>query len=203
MPPRRRNPKGAWGLHDLGPRGGRDTSLGATNTWAPHPCQGSHGNYYQSADGSWLGNDKYCDVSGVFNDPYDAAVRFGWWGTNNDGSLTKVGEYQDLDSSPFWDIDMIRSDGVRTWDGWLTGLDNEANDARLRFYGPLMTADVAFQRFLRRWDHDPLTGLDLAPNTSPPRGRRRERHQRRPQHRRRLRHPRARARCPVPREPDQ
>jgi hypothetical protein len=98
----------------------------------------------------------------------DGLVRLGAWGVISDGSEQKTGEFQDLNSSPFWDIDMIRSDGVRTWDGWLTGLDNEANDARLRFYGPLLTADVAFQRYLRRWDHDPLTGLDLAPGQPPP-----------------------------------
>jgi hypothetical protein len=112
-------------------------------------------------------NDCACHSSCGFS---DGLVRLGSWGIISDGSEQKTGEFQDLNSSPFYDIDMIRSDGVRTWDGWLTGLDNEANDARLRFYGPLLTADIAFQRFLRRWDHDPLTGLDLAPGQAPPPG---------------------------------
>ena len=29
------------------------------------------------------------------------ATRFGWWGVSTDGSKQKVGEYQDLDASPF------------------------------------------------------------------------------------------------------
>lgn len=155
-----------WRVPYLGPRGGRETALGTTNTWSPHPCQASHGNYYQAADGSWLGNDKYCDVSGVLNDPYDTAVRFGWWGINNDGSLTKIGEYQDLDSSPFWDVDMVRSDGRRTIDFWVSGLDEDANSARSNLYfGPGLSARFRFERFLHRLDHDPLYGK---PITEPP-----------------------------------
>jgi len=95
------------------------------------------------------------------------AARFGWWGTSNDGSPTKTGEYQDLDPSPFWDVDSIFSDGVRTWDGFATQFDNEANQAGLHFYGPDVKATVDFQRYLRRLDHDPLTGYDLD-NPAPP-----------------------------------
>lgn len=96
-----------------------------------------------------------------------SAARFGWWGTSNQGSPTKTGEYQDLRPSPFWDVDGIFSDGVRTIDVAASQFDNEANDAALRFYGPNVSANVDFQRYLRRLDHDQLTGYDLG-NPAPP-----------------------------------
>ena len=36
-------------------------------------------------------------------------------------------------SSPFWDVDFISSDGVRTWNVVMSGLDNEANDVRVQY----------------------------------------------------------------------
>jgi hypothetical protein len=98
------------------------------------------------------------------------AVRFGWWGVGTDGSEIKTGEFQDLDSSPFWDVDFISSDGVRTWDVALSGLDNEANDARVRYFGPHGSGRLDFQRYLRRLDHDPLAGLAIDPGVVPPAG---------------------------------
>src|SRR5262245_36782717 len=70
------------------------------------------------------------------------ATRFGWWGISRDGSENKVGEYQDLDPSPFWDIDALLTDGQRTWDFTLSGLDNETNFGRLFYYGSDLTAKV-------------------------------------------------------------
>ena len=60
----------------------------------------------------------------------DVAVRGGWWGVTRQGSATKVGEYQDLASSPFWDLDLLRSDGDSTLDLFGTGLDNETHTSR-------------------------------------------------------------------------
>ena len=149
----------------LGPRGRDGTPPGTTNTWVPHPCQASHGNYYRSENGTWLGNDKICDVSGAFHDPYDSAFRFGWWGVSRDGSPAKTGMYQDLESSPFWDIDMIRSDGQQTMDFWMSGLDEDANAARGNFYfGPGLNVKLRYQGYLRNLGHDPLFG---APITGP------------------------------------
>ncbi len=91
--------------------------------------------------------------------PLRSAVRFGWWQVARDGAVSKVGEYQDLDSSPFWDINQLRSDGRQTLDLYGTGLDNESSNAGLYFYTPKHTADVRYQRFLHRLDHDPLTNI--------------------------------------------
>lgn len=88
------------------------------------------------------------------------ALRFGWWLIDTEGDLTKVGEYQDLESSsPFFEADALLSDGVRTIDLFATGLDNETNQAGLTFFGPWLQADVDYQRYLHRLDHDPLTNM--------------------------------------------
>lgn len=138
-----------------------DVHCGTSAGCSCHPCECSHGNCYLSEDGTWQCNDTYCDVWGPPVYRPDTAVRFGWWGVSTDGSEHKTGEFQDLDSSPFWDVDLISSDGVRTWDISLSGLDNEANDARVFYYGRGWSAKFDFQRYLRRWDHDPLAGYDL------------------------------------------
>jgi hypothetical protein len=114
-----------------------------------------------------VSDDAFCDVSRTATYRSDSAARFGWWGVAADGSPVKIGEYQDLESSPFWDVDAISSDGVRTWDMTLSGLDNEATDARALYFGPAVSARVDYQRYLRRLDHDPLTGYDLD-NPVPP-----------------------------------
>jgi hypothetical protein len=135
--------------------------------WYPYQCP--HGNCYLSEnDGGWVSNDTRCDVWGPPVDQSTAAVRFGWWGIHNEGSQNKTGEYQDLQPSPFWDVDAISSNGVRTVDISLTGLDKEApNDVRMNYFGPEASAKVEYQRYLRRLDHDPLAGYDLD-NPVPP-----------------------------------
>jgi hypothetical protein len=134
-----------------------------TDHYCPHPCTDCPPGHCRICEkcGEWTCDGRWCDVN---ESPYFAespVVRFGWWGVDADGSRTKIGEYQDLRSSPFWDFDSVRSDGVRTWDIILSGLDNEANDARVRYYGPGMSARLNYQRFLRRWDHDPLAGAPI------------------------------------------
>jgi hypothetical protein len=95
-------------------------------------------------------------------------IRFGAWAVDSQGSPQRTGEFQDLESSPFWDFDTIRSDGTRTFDITASGLDNEANSARLNYFGPGGSGKLRFERFLRRVDHDPLAGADrrgpLGPN---------------------------------------
>lgn len=133
-----------------------------TECWVEYPCQCSHGNCHLTDSGMWVANDAFCDVSGVPVYRSDSAPRFGWWAVDASGSPTKTGEFQDLDPSPFWDVEAISSDGERTWDIVLSGLDNEANDLHARYFGREAAAKVDFQRYLRRLDHDPLTGFDLA-----------------------------------------
>lgn len=89
----------------------------------------------------------------------DSSARFGWWAVGRQGALTKVGEYQDLKPSPFWDFDLLKSDGARTLDLFGTGLDNETTQAGLYYFTPALTTDVRYQRFLHRLDHDPLSNM--------------------------------------------
>jgi len=138
-----------------------------TECWVDYPCQCSHGNCYLAEDGNWVSDDAYCDVSGTTLLRSDSAVRFGWWGTASSGSPVKVGEFQDLKPSPFWDVEAISSDGVRTWDMSLAQLDGEAYDANVRYYGPNASARFNFEQYLRRLDHDLLAGYDLD-NVAPP-----------------------------------
>lgn len=138
-----------------------------TDCWFDYPCRCSHGNCYLTVDGSWVSNDAFCDVCGPPVYRSNSAARFGWWGTSTKGSPTKIGEFQDLRPSPFWDVEAISSDGVQTWDLVMSGLDSDANDARLRYYGPNASAKVNYQNYLRHLDHDPLTGYDLD-NSVPP-----------------------------------
>ena len=130
-----------------------------TDEWCMHPCEGSHGNCYLTPEGNWVSNDWDCDVWGDPPPAYHAALRLGGWGVATDGSQQQIGEYQDLHSSPFWDLDGISSNGDQTLDFTLSGLDNEASHARVYYYGPGMSGKVRFERFLHRVDHDPLYGF--------------------------------------------
>jgi hypothetical protein len=97
--------------------------------------------------------------------PYDArrdvAARFGWWFTNTTGDLTKINEYQRVESSPFWDVDGLLSDADRTANFYATGTDKEGTDVGLNYFGgPGLSANFGYERFYRRLDHNPLTFFD-------------------------------------------
>ncbi len=87
------------------------------------------------------------------------ALRTGWWAVDSQGSKTKTGEFQSLESSPFWDVDRLWSDGERTLDFTGTGFDQEGNQGSIRWFGPRGSVKVDYQRFLRRLDHSPLSGF--------------------------------------------
>jgi hypothetical protein len=86
-------------------------------------------------------------------------VRFGWWAMWHTGSPAKVGEYQSLEPSPFWDVDSIFSNGTNTLDFTATGTDQDTTTGRLYYYRPGLSAKVDYERFLHRLDHDPLSNI--------------------------------------------
>ncbi len=89
------------------------------------------------------------------------AARFGWWGVTTQGNTNKIGEWQGLTSSAFFDLDGLTSDGTRTLDFHVTGPESaESTDFGLSYFGPYVSADVDYQRFMHRLDHDPLTYFD-------------------------------------------
>ncbi len=139
----------------------------ATGNYCRHCCMGHNGQCRQ-ADvlGGWVCDGCGCDVQGRPSFGPDRAFRFGWWGVDSKGSPVKVGEYQDLQSSPFWDLDGIWTDGSRTFDYTFSGLDPDANFARGYFYGPELTIKFDYERFLRQLDHEPLAAFDL--DSGPP-----------------------------------
>jgi hypothetical protein len=85
--------------------------------------------------------------------------RFGWWAMWNKGSPAKTGEYQDLKPSPFWDLDGLTSDGRQTLNFYGTGTDNESSKAGLNYYRGDFRANVDYERFPHRLDHDPMNNL--------------------------------------------
>jgi len=93
------------------------------------------------------------------------AARFGWWAMNVKGNGTKIGEYQGLESSAFFDLDHLASDGCRTLDFSITGTEGESTSIDLYFFGPRLSADFEYERFLHRLDHQPLDAFLNTPNT--------------------------------------
>ena len=87
-------------------------------------------------------------------------VRFGWWASWQTGSPAKSSPYEDFaHSSPFWDVDGMSSDGIRTFAITATGTDNETTDAHAYYYQPGASAKVDYDRFIHQLDHDPLNNM--------------------------------------------
>ncbi len=107
-------------------------------------------------------------TDGTWEDPSQCVVRFGYWGSSTSGSPVKVGEYQDLNASPFYDVDGLRSDGQRTLNYTITGTDSETNAVNLNFYRPGVEANVNYQRFPHDLGHENLGEFPFyTPNTPP------------------------------------
>jgi hypothetical protein len=85
-------------------------------------------------------------------------VRLGGWFGGYRGSPVKVGEYQGLNSSPFFDVDTIDSNGRQTLDLWVSGLNSEAYDLHSYFYRDGFKAMVDWQFFPHRQLHEPPVG---------------------------------------------
>lgn len=97
------------------------------------------------------------------------AWRAGGWTVTTDGSRNMTGEYEDLRSSPFWDLDQLRTDGVRTLDWFATGTDNETSRAGGSYAGPEWRAEVEYQRFIHNLAADRLDNLpQLEPDPANP-----------------------------------
>jgi hypothetical protein len=114
--------------------------------------------------GNWryLGPD-YLDPTKSPREPDSLAFRFGWWNVWSRGSPRKTGEYQDLESAPFWDVDGLRTDGTRTLNFFATGLDDKDTQTEVQFYGPLFRADFGYQQFPHELNHRPVTNFQSNP----------------------------------------
>jgi len=83
-------------------------------------------------------------------------VRFGWWATSWEGSPAKIGEWQDLEPSPYFDIDALLSNGRQTTNVIVSGTDQETTALDLYHYRPGATAEIEYDRFIHRREHDRL-----------------------------------------------
>jgi hypothetical protein len=96
--------------------------------------------------------------------------RMGWWIMWTHGSQVKTGEYQDMGSSPFFDVDGFSSDGTKTVGVTVTGTDNESTQGKVYYYKNGLTAKVDYERFPHQLNHDPLNNIPgpEAATVSPP-----------------------------------
>ena len=118
--------------------------------------------------------------------------RFGGWAFWHSGSPAKVGEYQDLRPSPFFDVDGFSSDGTRTLGITATGTDQETTLGRL-YYLPAGRDGQGRLRAFPAPARPRSARQHARPRRSPthsPRPARPEDHQGRSQRRPRLRDPR-------------
>jgi len=102
--------------------------------------------------------------------PSGIAARFGWWGVERHGSPSVIGEWQSTDSSPFWDIDGLYTNGTRTLNYTATGTDNESTKATVQYYGPKSQGFLDFTRFIHAEEHvgfDNMNASALVPGAGP------------------------------------
>lgn len=92
----------------------------------------------------------------------ETAVRAGGWATDVTGSPSLIGEYQDLGSSAFWDLDHLCTDGLRTDELILTGTDRESMQVDLRHTSPGLRAEFQYERYPHALEHDPLLNFPHA-----------------------------------------
>lgn len=84
------------------------------------------------------------------------ALFFGYWGSHTAGSPVGVGRYQDLAPSPFFSVDGIHSDGWRTLNYTLNGMDKETTAINVNFYRPDHEINFDYQRFPHNLGHENL-----------------------------------------------
>jgi hypothetical protein len=117
--------------------------LAADSDSASEATQTTGGTAATAGDGS----QAQCCCCG--NDPIqEFAGRVGAWSVKATGSPVKVGEYQSLSSSPFWDLDGLYTDGCRTVDFSATGTDDDDTQDHIYFYaGPQFAANIFYEDF--------------------------------------------------------
>ena len=90
----------AW-LDTLIAADGEPVVSGATSQVEPVAYYPDNNPYYYFTEPSPAFH--VCTTSG--GPPHGLALRGGWWDVQSDGSKTKTGEFQSLQSSEFWDAD--------------------------------------------------------------------------------------------------
>ena len=127
------------------------TTVALATTASTAPGTMNSGSSYRTDDTATYNQD---------SDPVqDFIARAGVWAVHSSGSQTEVGQYQNVrQSSPFFDLDGIHSDGDRTFDLSLIGTDNDTDDARLHYFGPSVEANIDYQRFDHQLYQDSYAG---------------------------------------------
>jgi hypothetical protein len=109
----------------------------------------------------------------LVQEPHDLAARLGYWGSIQSGSPSRVGYYENLSPSPFWDVDGLLTNGFRTLDFTFNQLDQDDFNAHAYFYRPNVEIRADYEHFLRQLPHDTFPNMvdafspSLAPSTPP------------------------------------
>ncbi len=91
----------------------------------------------------------------------DFIARAGAWAVHQSGSQTKVGEYQNaVQSSPFFDLEGIKSDGCRTVDLSLEGSDNDTDRRQAALLRPASRSQPGLRSLRPPVGREVLCGLD-------------------------------------------
>lgn len=144
-----------WGLAEDGQDSAADTQTRDAASQIESMIGENGSAIFPDRDGGFVSGSPYL-VRGQSPFYQDSVARFGWWGVSAQGSPSGVGEWTGLNSTAFWDIDSLTSDGTRTVDFALSGPMDETTDLHWYLYSPLITADVDFQRFMHRTGYKPL-----------------------------------------------
>lgn len=89
----------------------------------------------------------------------DFDARVGGWAVHQTGSPTKVDEYQSGNSSPFFDIEGIMSNGDRSLDLSVIQTDDVDQNMRAHYYGgPQLEANVIWEQFPHQLDQSYYPG---------------------------------------------
>jgi hypothetical protein len=102
--------------------------------------------------------------------PSGVTLGFGGWGVISRGNPWVIGQWQSTDSSPFWDVDGLWTNGTRTLNYSATGTDNESTRAKAQLYGPNSQGFVDFNRFPHAQEHQNFNNMAasaLIPGTGP------------------------------------
>jgi len=73
-----------------------------------------------------------------------------------------IGQWQSTFSSPFWDFDGLYTNGMRTFNYWATGPDDDSTRARLNYYGPKSQGFIDFNRFPHAEEHENFNNMNAS-----------------------------------------
>lgn len=141
------------GLPGVSP-GGEMTAPKGTTIVIPQP-----GIVHEQFPLTWFNRPESACLDGSVDqghNPTSIALRLGWWGVKTNGSPWVIGQWQDLHSSEFVDLDGLYTNGEHTLNYSASELDRESSKVKLQYYGPATKVNIDYQRLIHQQEHLPL-----------------------------------------------